>query len=505
MNTALAAVNSYTLLDFSDEIIDSGPDAVLIYAGHNEFYGALGAASTASLGMIPFVVRAYLGLRTYRTLQLVRDAMTTAAGFFFGKRTGPPGQTLMERMVGEQRIPYGSKLYQMGIEQFRGNLDRLLARYADSGVPVIIGTVASNEGSQRPFISATSTPDLQARYDELLRSGTESAKRSNHEGAIEIFSAAIEIDSMAAAAFFERARSHRYLGNVAEAVSDFRASRDRDQLRFRATEDINDVIRSTAARHGAVVAEVHAALAGASPNGIIGSELILEHLHPNVEGCFIMSDVFYNTFLDSDASPASPQRVDLESARKEILLTEMDRNYGVLRVRQLKGSWPFQPPGTVDRTLDTLTAHGTVDSLLLAVFRSEMLWYEATRALRAYYIGKNNEPKALQASLAMIQQYPFLAMPYAYAGEIMARMGRSTEAALYLDVSPHIEPSVPVLIARGNLSVIRGNMKQALSFFEEARTQEISFESISVASGIRTIAGAPECRFSIRTAGMTSL
>ncbi|MCW8865396.1 MAG: hypothetical protein OQK22_10920, partial [Colwellia sp.] len=39
INTALAAVNSYTILDFVDEIIEQQPDAVLIYAGHNEYYG----------------------------------------------------------------------------------------------------------------------------------------------------------------------------------------------------------------------------------------------------------------------------------------------------------------------------------------------------------------------------------------------------------------------------------------------------------------------------------
>ena len=35
INTAMSAVNSYTLLDFADEIIAQNPDAVLIYAGHN--------------------------------------------------------------------------------------------------------------------------------------------------------------------------------------------------------------------------------------------------------------------------------------------------------------------------------------------------------------------------------------------------------------------------------------------------------------------------------------
>ncbi len=60
INTAMTAVNTYTILDFMDEVIAQKPDAILIYAGHNEFYGALGVASMESLGKYPFFVRTFL-------------------------------------------------------------------------------------------------------------------------------------------------------------------------------------------------------------------------------------------------------------------------------------------------------------------------------------------------------------------------------------------------------------------------------------------------------------
>ena len=50
ITTAMTAVNSYTLLDFSKEIIAQQPDAVVIYAGHNEYLGLLGVGSTYSAG-----------------------------------------------------------------------------------------------------------------------------------------------------------------------------------------------------------------------------------------------------------------------------------------------------------------------------------------------------------------------------------------------------------------------------------------------------------------------
>ena len=50
INVATSAINSHALLDFTDEILKREPDAILIYAGHNEYYGALGVASTEPLG-----------------------------------------------------------------------------------------------------------------------------------------------------------------------------------------------------------------------------------------------------------------------------------------------------------------------------------------------------------------------------------------------------------------------------------------------------------------------
>jgi hypothetical protein len=59
----------------------------------------------------------------------------------------------MQLMAGDQQVPLGSALYRRGLEQFRANLAALLARYRAAGVPVFVGTVASNERDQPPFVS----------------------------------------------------------------------------------------------------------------------------------------------------------------------------------------------------------------------------------------------------------------------------------------------------------------------------------------------------------------
>jgi len=167
INTAMAAVNSFTLRDLAKDIAAYKPDAVLIYAGHNEYYGALGVGSAESLGRLPFMTNLYLRLRPLRTVQGVRAVLAQAAGLFGGRSAGElPGNTLMERMVAEQSIAYNSDLYTIGQRQFETNLNGLLSFYQNAGIPVFIGTLASNERF-RPFISEVSDPAQQAAWLRL--------------------------------------------------------------------------------------------------------------------------------------------------------------------------------------------------------------------------------------------------------------------------------------------------------------------------------------------------
>src|SRR5688572_1981609 len=74
VNMGMAATNSFTIADLAGDVIAQKPDAVIIYGGHNEYYGALGAGSTESLGSYPSFVRFYLRLQRFKTFLLLRNA-----------------------------------------------------------------------------------------------------------------------------------------------------------------------------------------------------------------------------------------------------------------------------------------------------------------------------------------------------------------------------------------------------------------------------------------------
>ena len=82
INCGVSAINTYTIRDFIPGIIEQKPDLVLIYAGHNEYYGALGAASSVSMGTSRNLINLYLYLQKFRTVQLVQNIIKSVYGWF---------------------------------------------------------------------------------------------------------------------------------------------------------------------------------------------------------------------------------------------------------------------------------------------------------------------------------------------------------------------------------------------------------------------------------------
>ena len=475
VNTAMAAVNSYTLLDLADEVIAQDPDAVVIYAGHNEFYGALGAASTESLGRSPGLVRAYLRLRRWRTVQLVRDAVGRVLGALGDREAGaPPSTTLMARMIGEQSVPLGGETYRAGLRQFRENLDLLLETYADAGVPVYVSTLASNERDQRPFVTALSAGVDTAAWQAAAQAGIDRLEAGDAGGAVPLLTRATRLDSLAADPFFALGRAHLALGHVDEARAALGRARDLDALRFRAPAAFNDVIREAAARHGAHVVDGEAALRAASPGGVVGRRMMLEHLHPTLDGYSVLADAFFDAFV-ADGVLGGPPR-PTPPGRLVRLVTPMDSLAGYVRVDQLTRSWPFRPEEAQPFRLDSARTPPYALALARDVLGGAG-WIGAADSLARLYARDGRTRDALVTRRAVLQGYPFLADPWADLAALelgrVQREGRPDRlpyvAGLYEQALDRDPAHVPSLAMLGALALQAGDRAAAIGYLERAR------------------------------------
>ena len=124
-------------------------------------------------------------------------------------------------------------------------------------------------------------------------------------------------------------------------------AKELDALRFRAPEAINGIIRDLSGKYENVVfVDVGTSFEAHSPGGVIGESLMLEHLHPNLFGHFIIADALYhgvqNKIIPGNVTANSAAA--FKGAWKALPLTEVDSLTGVYANWLLREGWPFNEP-----------------------------------------------------------------------------------------------------------------------------------------------------------------
>ncbi len=479
--TAMSAVNSYTLVEFADEIVARQPDAVLIYAGHNEFLGVLGVGSAFGAGHSPALTRFLLRLREWRTWQLLQTAV---AALWPAPRAR--SGTLMAAVAKERSIALDSPLFAAGVEQFRANLDALLSRYAAAGIPVFIGTLASNEKDQPPFMGA---PQPQPPgWGSRVAAVSDAIDSGDFAGAQRLGQALVDAAPTAADAHFALGRSQHAAQLLKPARQSYRNAIDHDRLRFRAPTVFEDVIRSAAAKHGATVVEVHRRFAMASEDELIGRELMLEHLHPNDFGFFLLADAFYDA-LAADGLGLQWRASPDHTAFAQRPLTRIEVLHGNYRVARLMNDWPFTAE-KIDYTPPLPASEE--ERIAQAWYAGQLDYLQAMNhgLVHAQRSGDFEEAARIATNLA--DAFPFEAQPQHVAGQMLVRMTppQGERAIGYFRRAAELQPrNVPFLVTLARAYMINGYPDAARATAQ--RLQQIAPGNEFARQLLETLAEAP--------------
>ena len=423
VNTGITAVNSYTLWDVTDKIIDQKPDLVIIYAGHNEYYGALGVGSSASVGSHPVLVRSYLKLKNLRFFQLIENALTGLMGTGAQNKKSVTETTLMEVMAKEQEIPLNSEAFVAGISQFEGNLKRILDKYERHGIPVILSTLVSNEKDVKPFIS-----------DDLDKENFVESIEKNKPDVHELAQKNAEAAYILGQHYLER--------NPDSAKKYLHLAKELDLLRFRAPEKINEVIMQQAHERKLPLVDMKNIFESKVPNGILGDELVAEHVHPNVEGYFVMADAFYEKVKALNLLENWEHYVTYEEAFDDIPVTQIDSLKGKLAVEILKQSWPYDlsMSGTKPVGYNYVTQNPTFEeTTAINLHNHQEQWqYLITQAYHKY--NEDGDYKnALKVAQTLIFEFPEQFKVYEMAGEMCQKLGDDAYAEYYFKKSRYLK------------------------------------------------------------------
>ena len=405
VNLSVTAVNSYTVLGFAKELTAYQPDAVLIYSGHNEYYGTLGVASTSRLSGNRTIIRLMLALRRLRLTQLLTNGYRKLTGLF-SSRKNHSGETMMQMMVANSRIPYGSALYQRGIDQFEANLDETLKLFSDRHIPVYISNLISNEKDMKPFVSVEPVDNAASRY--------------------------------------ALGQSAYQRGDTGQALAYFRKAIDLDGLRFRAPAGMNDIIARLCSKYpGAHLVDARAEFGDWSPGHLIGKELLLEHVHPNLTGYALLSDAFYRELKRSHFFSAGDRKdtaseITLRQLMNDMPLTELDSLAGAYKIERLKRYWPFNGGSAQDSLPVTTEAQ----KLAYDVAFGKTRWQTAMDRLYARYVAAGDLDRAKTILEAMTLEHPENPNYFDAAANICGKLNDLPQAAFYFSQAFRLDTSL---------------------------------------------------------------
>jgi tetratricopeptide (TPR) repeat protein len=418
ISTAMSAVNSWALREFVPEILALEPDAVLIYAGHNEYLGLLGVGSAYTAAGSAAMTRVVMRLRHVRLYRALEEFVSGRLGQA-GPGAGADG-TLMARVAAERRIPLDSPMYRAGIAQLENNMHAILRSYAAANVPAFVATLASNERDQPPFDS-DEPEEARAALEQVaasLRTGRASlalpslqSLRAQYPGS--------------ALARFRLAEAFAATGQAPAAAAAWREAKDLDRLRFRAPGAFNEVLERVAANTDATLLDVAGRFRERSPFGAIGAELMLEHLHPNVEGYFLLSDIFHDALLKAAVVGPASRALTPAQARRAIPLSRAEERFGEYKLLRLKNDWPFADP---PRETVLPTPDGVEEELAQALYRQEIDWATMQHRLKQHYRAVGEREEHLRLALILADAFPFIADAQREAGEALRSAGRPVQA-----------------------------------------------------------------------------
>ncbi|MGD0591240.1 MAG: SGNH/GDSL hydrolase family protein [Bacteroidota bacterium] len=382
INLGMTAINSYTLLDLLPGVLDQKPDLILIYTGHNEYYGAMGVGSVESFGSYRALIRLMIYLNNFRITQLVRNSINWVSSLFSSGDKRATG-TLMSRIVKDKYILLNSKEFDAGVQQFEDNLTDMLRLVKEKGVPVLIGMLVSNLKDQKPFISV-SAPGYQTA-DQV----------------------------------YEEAENEVQNNHFTKADSLFKLAKDLDALRFRAPERINEIIDDLGKEFHVAIVPIDSIFDSASPEEIVGDNLIIDHLHPNVKGYQLMGKAFYDCmekegYLPKTENAEIPFGEQDSLTRANFMFTKLDSVMGNYYVKILKTDWPYVKQRAAISEfqsrdfLNLLRPKDFIDSLAMLRIEQKVSWGDAHLIAATYHLRKDEVKEYLKYMNVLIYQYPNL-------------------------------------------------------------------------------------------------
>lgn len=425
INLGATAIASFPVLGILTAALDYDPDLIVVHTGHNEFFGTYGVASTGRAGSHPWMLKANRLLQSLAVMQ--------GLNLMLHPDEAHENRTLMESMVGNNHISAEDWRRDAAVRNLRHNVSAMIQRCQKAGVPMIVCTQPTNEKGLAPI--------GKDRLSHLTEGDREKVELLLHEAETLIITdpgaAETRLRSVLDLAP-NHARAHYKLGqallnqNPHSAANAYRKAKDLDPMPWRIPTRSQQAVTEAALDHNVELCDLTSAFRAESEHGIVGWDLMDDHVHPNLRGQALTAE----TLMACLTNFHGPLHVSQEAITNRSpwgnyagrLGTNVFDDYAVAHSMRVLFTAPFlkeNNPEAFDR--HHLTARETEAQMTPAMREALEEWQEteayagsrcpATAAVAELYLKKGNHAKALslyEIALRAVPDYTSWHLEYTY-------------------------------------------------------------------------------------------
>jgi tetratricopeptide (TPR) repeat protein len=450
ISVAMTAIDSSTILPIARECAQHHGDLWIIYMGNNEMVGPFGAETSYGLRAPGLVfTRTLLAIKTTRIGQLL-----DAIGRRLRSNSSTPREWGGMEMFANNRLGYDDPARLRAYANFSGNLEDILRAAHVVKVPVILSTVGVNLKDCAPFASIHATgldSKQESDWKEIFQEGVDQEAAGSYRKALAAYVKAAQIDPQFAELQFRMGRCDLALTNDDQARREFELARDYDALDFRADARINSAIQKVASRHagqGVFLLDAAKVMAQGSQDQIPGLEFFYEHVHLNFSGNYLLALNFAEQAKKilpvSFTAGANEEWASAELCDERLAVTAWDRQRVWQPILSRVKSPPFTGQFNHDASLKIYESKLNEAKSLMNTQSPEQAQHIYEQALKLspddYFLHGNFErflekkgdlAGAIREAKRCCELMPQLPGEYYYAGTLLVRDGKITEATGY--------------------------------------------------------------------------
>jgi tetratricopeptide (TPR) repeat protein len=311
LSLAMPAVNSHAVLEIARECIEYDPDLFIVYLGNNEVIGPYGPG-TVLTPIVSNISLLRLGIR----LKATKISQLITLGLEKLKiLRSPYNRWKGMEMFLQNQVQLNDPRLEITYKNFNDNLEKLNQISHENNIKIIYSTVVSNLKDCPPFNSVhradIKLSDRQ-KWDELYSAGSAHEEAGEYRAAIAKYLEAAKIDSQYADLHYKLGRCYWHTDNFTGASKSYERAREYDSNRFRADKRINEIIRrtATAIKGTTFLADALSEIEQRSSNGVPGNEFLLEHVHLNFKGNYLVAQTILNQLEHIFSDVLKDQRID---------------------------------------------------------------------------------------------------------------------------------------------------------------------------------------------------